>query len=77
LGEPAIKNREYDADHFRSNRGLGTDEKDGPHMELFVSWTRSTVANIERTLSHADDYFDRILIGVIALLALVVAILFL
>jgi hypothetical protein len=28
-------------------------------------------------LSHADDYFDRILIGVIALLALVVAILFL
>ena len=46
-------------------------------MELFVSWTRSTVSNIERTLSHADDYFDRILIGVIALLALVVAILFL
>jgi hypothetical protein len=46
-------------------------------MELFVSWTRSTVSNIERTLSHADDYFERILIGVIALLALVVAILFL
>jgi len=45
-------------------------------MEIFVSWTRSTVANIERRLAHADDYFDRILIGVIVLLAIAVAILF-
>ena len=46
-------------------------------MELFVSWTRSTVANIERKLAHADDHFDHLLIGVIALLAIVVAVLFL
>lgn len=57
--------------------GPGIFEKDGPRMELFVSWTRSTVANIERRLAHADDYFDRILIAVIALLAIAVAVLFL
>ena len=46
-------------------------------MELLSSWTRSTVANIERTLSHADDYFDRILVAVLVLLAIAVTILFL
>ena len=46
-------------------------------MELIVSWTRSTVSNIERLLSRADDYFDRILIGVLGLLAATVAFLFL
>jgi hypothetical protein len=45
-------------------------------MDLLSSWTRSTVANIERTLTHADDYFDRILVGVLVLLAIAVAILF-
>ncbi|MEX2100817.1 MAG: hypothetical protein WEB19_05320 [Acidimicrobiia bacterium] len=45
-------------------------------MELFVSWTRSTVANIERMLSHADQYFDRILMGVLGLLAIAVLVLF-
>ena len=46
-------------------------------MELFVSWTRSTVANIEQRLAHADDHFDRILIAVIALLAIAGVVLFL
>ena len=46
-------------------------------MELLASWTRSTVNNIERSLSHADDYFDRILIGVLAMLAVAVIFLFL
>jgi len=46
-------------------------------MEIFASWTRSTVANIERTLSHADEHFDRILIGVLGLLAIAVLVLFL
>lgn len=50
--------------------------KDGPHVELFVSWTRSTIARVERMLSHADDYFDRILMGVLGLLAVAVVILF-
>ena len=30
-------------------------------MELLASWTRATVANIERALARWDDYFDRIL----------------
>jgi hypothetical protein len=46
-------------------------------MELLSSWTRSTVANIERTLSRADEHFDRILVGVLALLGIAIAILFL
>ena len=45
-------------------------------MELLNSWTRSTVANIERTLTRADDHFDRILVGVLVLLAIALAILF-
>jgi hypothetical protein len=45
-------------------------------MELFLSWTRSTVANIERSLSRADEYFDRILMGVVLLLAIAVVVLF-
>ena len=45
-------------------------------MELFASWTRSTVANIERRLAHADDHFDHILIAVIAMLAIAVVVLF-
>jgi hypothetical protein len=45
-------------------------------MELFTSWTRTTVARIERSLSHADDYFDKILLGVVAMLAVAVVFLF-
>jgi hypothetical protein len=41
-----------------------------------MSWARSTVANIEHKLGRGEDYFDRILIGVLALLALAIAVLF-
>jgi hypothetical protein len=56
--------------------GREIENKDGPHMELLASWTRSTVANIERSLSRADMYFDRILVGVLGLLAVAVVFLF-
>jgi len=46
-------------------------------MHVFMSWARSTVTNIERTLGRSEDYFDRILVGVLILLAVAVAYLFL
>jgi hypothetical protein len=46
-------------------------------MELLVSWARSTVTRTERALSHADDYFDKILVGVLAILAVAIGLLFL
>ena len=45
-------------------------------MSVLMSWARSTVANVEHALGHTDGWFDRILIGVIVLLALAVVILF-
>ena len=48
-----------------------------PRMHVFMSWARSTVSNVERTLSHSENYFDRILTGVLVLLAIAVAFLFL
>jgi hypothetical protein len=45
-------------------------------MEMMMSWARSTVANIEHKLGRGEDYFDRILIGVLALLALAIVFLF-
>lgn len=50
--------------------------KDGSHMHVFMSWARSTVAQVEHSLGRSDDYFDRILIGVVVLLAIAVAFLF-
>ncbi len=56
----------------------GRDEpaKDGPHMHVFMSWARSTVAQVERSLGRSENYFDRILIGVVVLLAIAVVFLF-
>ena len=45
-------------------------------MHVFMSWARSTVAQIERALGRRDYYFDRILVGVVALLAVAVLFLF-
>ena len=45
-------------------------------MSVFMSWARSTVANVERALGHTDGWFDRILIGVLVLLAIAVVFLF-
>jgi hypothetical protein len=41
-----------------------------------MSWARSTVTQVERSLGRTEDYFDRILIGVVALLALAIVFLF-
>ncbi len=45
-------------------------------MSLFMSWARSTVANVEQALGRSEDWFDRILIGVLLLLAVAVVFLF-
>ena len=45
-------------------------------MHVFMSWARSTVSNVERTLGRSENYFDRILIGVLVLLAIAICFLF-
>jgi hypothetical protein len=45
-------------------------------MQLFMSWARSTMANVERSLSRTEHQFDRILVGVLLVLAIVIALLF-
>ena len=45
-------------------------------MSFFMSWARSTVATFEHALSSNDDWFDRILVGVLILLAVAVVFLF-
>jgi hypothetical protein len=45
-------------------------------MNVLMSWARSTVANVEHALGRTDSWFDRILIGVLVLLAVAVVFLF-
>jgi hypothetical protein len=45
-------------------------------MSLFMSWARSTFANFEHALGRSEDWFDRILAGVVILLAFAVVFLF-
>ena len=45
-------------------------------MQLFMSWARSTVANVERTLTRTEHQYDRILVGVLLVLAIAIAVLF-
>ena len=45
-------------------------------MSLFMSWARSTFANFEQALGRSEDWFDRILVGVVILLAVAIAFLF-
>jgi hypothetical protein len=45
-------------------------------MSLFMSWARSTFANFEHALGRSEEWFDRILVGVLILLAVAVAFLF-
>ncbi len=45
-------------------------------MSVFLSWARSTVANLDRALGRTDQWFDRILVGVLILLVIAVAVLF-
>ncbi len=46
-------------------------------MSVLMSWARSTLANVEHALGHTDGWFDRILVGVLVLLAVAVVFLFL
>ncbi len=39
-------------------------------MSVLMSWARSTLANVEHTLGRSDHMFDRMLIGVLVLLAI-------
>ena len=41
-------------------------------MNVLMSWARSTVTQLERSLGRSERYFDRILIGVLVLLAIAV-----
>ncbi|MET0628777.1 MAG: hypothetical protein ABW033_10005 [Acidimicrobiia bacterium] len=41
-----------------------------------MSWARSTVANVEHSLGRSEQYFDRILVGVLVALAVAIAFLF-
>ena len=45
-------------------------------MSLFMSWARSTVANVEHALGRSESWFDRILVGVLILLVFAVVFLF-
>jgi len=45
-------------------------------MDVLMSWARSTLANFERALSRSDQYFERILVGVLIALAIAIAVLF-
>jgi len=45
-------------------------------MSVLMSWARSTLANLEQALARSDRSFDRILVGVLVLLAIAIACLF-
>jgi hypothetical protein len=46
-------------------------------MSVMMSWARSTLANVEHALGRSDRWFDRMLVGVLVLLAFAVVVLFL
>jgi hypothetical protein len=45
-------------------------------MSVLMSWARSTLANVEHSLARSDHLFDRMLVGVLVLLAFAVVFLF-
>ena len=47
-----------------------------PLMSVMMSWARSTLANVEHSLGRSDRTFDRLLVGVLVLLAFAIAFLF-
>jgi ABC-type multidrug transport system permease subunit len=46
-------------------------------MSVLMSWALSTLATFENALGNSDRWFDRILVGVLVLLAVAVVFLFL
>jgi len=59
----------------RHTGGGPTLEKE-PLMSVMMSWARSTLANVEHSLGRSDRNFDRLLVGVLVLLAFAIAFLF-
>ena len=45
-------------------------------MSVLMSWARSTLANMEHSLGRSERWFDRMLIGVLVLLAVAIVLLF-
>jgi len=45
-------------------------------MSVLMSWARSTLANVEHSLGRSERWFDRMLIGVLVLLAVAIVLLF-
>jgi len=45
-------------------------------MSVMMSWARSTLANVEHCLGRSDRTFDRLLVGVVVLLAFAIVFLF-
>ena len=45
-------------------------------MSVLMSWARSTLANVEHSLARSDRNFDRVLVGVMVLLAFAIVLLF-
>ena len=45
-------------------------------MSVLMSWARSTLANVEHTLGRSNHLYDRMLVGVLALLAFAIVYLF-
>ena len=45
-------------------------------MSVLMSWARSTLANVEHALGRSDRWFDRMLVGVLVLLAVAIVFLF-
>ena len=45
-------------------------------MSVMMSWARSTLANVEHALGRSDRWFDRMLVGVLVLLAFAVVLIF-
>ena len=45
-------------------------------MSVLMSWARSTLANVEHSLGGTDRVFDRMLAGVVLLLAFAIVLLF-
>ena len=46
-------------------------------MSVLMSWARTTLANVEHGLGRSDRWFDRMLVGVLVLLAFAIVLIFL
>jgi hypothetical protein len=45
-------------------------------MSVLMSWARTTLSNVENSLGRSDHLFDRMLAGVLVLLAFAIVLIF-